>query len=1229
MKYQNFTLIPGYDPLYGFEIRSEAGVPLNLSNYQFRLEAFDKDGTRIFLKETPTQVDGHWVYFTIPPSEQGVFKEGNYSYRLIAINILGQTRQVYKGYLTVDAPVTQEPPPSGSLTSSDISDFDAAAWEAVQAQVQDAIDDAILEDVYTPQNLVRDNPAFDNGPLIKIKHDELVAQGGGTLTMPAGKFYYKNMNWWHPSVSLQGRGRNATILYLMDGATSSLEVLARGIDPVGTFAPNPEFKGFHLEGRRGSQINIVDGFKFQNPENDPLADYATFGDKGYASGRLIDIEVSGFTGDGIVSEPHRTRLYLNNTRAISNNGHGLNVRSNDPIIGERCGFGSNGKHSVKFTACSGATITGCNIWGNPATRSEDCVAIHFQNCNSVNMVGNVVNDTISIFGGDTQADRGVVIANNILKPHDQLFASDGVTLDNNDNVNCHIRIRGANNVVVEGNAFDPAQTPQGAPVIRFKNLMVVTNSAAAKVSVVISQEADSRPWSSPAKEPFIVDGSSKLIYTIFETTRAIGRTNGTSTFGLPADVEADLRFNLIAKSSLFKNRTVFEGPISFETGWGSRYIDLVDDGANQVLNSPAPIYIFTGAGVTNSTIQLPATVEDGHQVTLVFTKNIQNLNVTCTAPRFIANNVFPRAVTGLTSFTFIYRANLDKWTLISSLPSASLTEAQVTAGAIGVVGYTAQGELVMADSVVTINPKIESVTASTLSGMAPGGLNDGRVLFVSDRKGGLMVRSNGTAWVEMTQGKDRYWIDPKIDHDADSTGATNSTTALTSAFTAALTPAISGVGYGRGKPVIPYPGIYTISPMTLSSHLSIYNRGSTGAVVFKQDHAGISSPTAMFTLQEDGATDNSVLEQPTFTGLVLEGQRTSAQALTHAQAVHGIYAPTAVTGGKAIPALNNCQIVRFSGSCVNFNGWDEYRAVSCRFADSKGWGLSLINSKNGSATMSRYLANLTGGHYLQDCENLSFSQVDITIPAGTAFIGRWAAHIVRGFNISYTQSRIEGPIKIEGTNHDSGSSVRFGRRAIRYDGVHFMVSKNAKDGYAANHSGDNNYIYDAQIEIQDASGISIDNSTVGFGSAAPSAGELSSRPAYFIKFTSQGSQLASDLDLKRGSVTIGSIDFVTREMREGLVPVIMPFTKRPFSHDSGVTWVGPAWDQPVMLKKSTVGRGWVLADGTANLNVADYPLAYLAGGASRTLDDGVTTFTIQEISMPVPSDEYGWYLRAF
>lgn len=1227
MKYQNLNYTLGYPPLYEFEVRSDAGVPLNLTGYEFRFEAFDATGTRIFLETVPSSTQSNKVYFSISDVKGAAFLAGNYSYRLVIVNTLGQTKQIYKGFITVDLPVEQDPPPTTSITSNDITDFDVASVAAVTDFVNTAIAAAVQSAYTTPTGLVAGG-VVDNTAAIKVKHDQILALGGGTLTLPAGRYGIKDMDWWHPSVSLICAGRNATVLVILAGALAcGIKILPRAYDTSGSYAWNPEFKGFHLTGQKGLQVNTVHGLWFSNPHDDPDADFDVWGEKAYTAGRIVDVEIDNCSGHGINIEPERQRAYLTNVRSTSNTLSGVVIRANDPVIGDRCGFGGNGEHSVKFSACSGAVISGANIWGNPATRSESCVAIHFQNCNSVNMIGNVVNDTISIFGGGTQADRGVVLAGNTLKPHDQLFSSDGVTVDNNDNINCHIRVRGSNNVIIDANVFDSAQTPYGDPPIRFKNLLVVSDSGAARLSATISQEVDSKPWSSASFEPFLVSGDSQLIYSLYETTRSIARSNGTTALGLTSVQDADPAYNLISKKSRMTGDLAMDGPLLYPTPTGSRYVTTLDEGSSYPITTDGVFYIFSGADITAATITLPVAPADGRFISLVFPKDIGTLTVNPGAGASISDNPFPRAVTTNTTFNFLYKASGTGWVLTSSLPGSALTQAQVTAGALGVVGYTAAGQLVMANSVVTIDAKVETILYANLP--SPAGLNVNKQYFVSDLKEGVMVKSNGTIWEEVSPPKAKHWIDPKVDYLANNLGAVNTSTTFNQALSAAVTSAIAGVTYGRGKPVIPSPGVYKLSPTPLSSLVSIMALGVSSSVAIHTDHSAIAAPTAQFTLQEDGVDTDGFTSQSEICGIAINGLRYTGPALSHGQTVHGFYGPTAGTSGKLIPALNRVQVGQILNDAVHFDGFDEYRAFQSKFLNNGGYGLWLKNSKNGSSIQSVYGKSLTGQVKLENVTNFNFSHSNAVTPSGSVFTGRWTVELINCYSVKYDSSLIQGPIRVKGTNFDGASTTRFTRRGISFSGVHFQVSEDVKAGYTANHPGNPAYVYDAQIEVEDCSGVQIDNCDFSFGSTYPTAGELAARPAYFVKFTSEGGQTSPELLLKRGSIIVDSVDFVTREMREGLLPVVMPFTKRPYSHDIAVFSNGRRWDEPVLLKKDTVGRGWLLADGTTGLAVTDHPLAYLAGATSRTLDDGVTTFTAPDLSMTVPSDEYGWYYQSF
>jgi hypothetical protein len=224
----------------------------------------------------------------------------------------------------------------------------------------------------------------------------------------------------------------------------------------------------------------INGCALEPGSLDPF--YTNQGDYTGSSATFLSCSISNFSGFGVYSQSDRQRFYCEYLRCLSNEGGGIRILGNDPVIGPRSGFGSNGKTQVQVVGCSGLIMTAVNVFDG-TNRSAGCIALDLQNVNGATVTGCIFNDTINIDGGGSSSnkDTSIVIAGCDFNPNDSVFVSSGNpkgTGAANDDYNAFIRVGNMVNVNISGNSFCAAGTNKTPPDPKtFKYLLAAVNSS--------------------------------------------------------------------------------------------------------------------------------------------------------------------------------------------------------------------------------------------------------------------------------------------------------------------------------------------------------------------------------------------------------------------------------------------------------------------------------------------------------------------------------------------------------------------------------------------------------------------------------------------------------------------------------------------------------------------------------------------------------------------------------
>jgi hypothetical protein len=369
------------------------------------------------------------------------------------------------------------------------------------------------------------------GPPYQFELDDLAASGGGTCLLPAGKYLIDgNGIKLHPAVNLVGSGMGETFLIAAATLTgiqdaggpepALLTVCARAPSTTATsknmYQPNIS----DLTLKSGQTIGPgIHGCLIEAGTRDPY--YTSSSEYAGSSATFLRCGVYGFSGCGVFSQADRQRFYCEYLRCLSNQLSGLKVFGNDPVIGLRCGFGSNGKHQLWIGQVSGVIISGVNCFSSntPSTpaRATDCLACYVGTPNGCTIMNSVFNDTLVLEGGPTDAlGKGISVTGCDFRPNTAgMFDPEtGVPIGSADSrYDTFIYVNNLQNVVITGNSF--CATSESNDSVHNKFNYLVNANGSARVTFIGSSTSNARYRNYRAAIPVNVLGhNAQLTYSI-------------------------------------------------------------------------------------------------------------------------------------------------------------------------------------------------------------------------------------------------------------------------------------------------------------------------------------------------------------------------------------------------------------------------------------------------------------------------------------------------------------------------------------------------------------------------------------------------------------------------------------------------------------------------------------------------------------------------------------------
>jgi hypothetical protein len=369
------------------------------------------------------------------------------------------------------------------------------------------------------------------GPPYQFELDDLAASGGGTCFLPAGKYTIDgNGLKLHPAVNLVGSGMGATFLVaatsmtgVQDGGGSEpalLTVCARAPSTSATSKSMYQPNISDLTLKSGESIGPgIHGCLIEVGARDPY--YTSSSEYAGSSATFLRCGVYGFSGCGVFSQADRQRFYCEYLRCLSNQLSGLKVYGNDPVIGLRCGFGSNGKHQLWIGQVSGVIISGVNCFSSntPSTpaRASDCLACYIGTPNGCTIMNSVFNDTLVLEGGPSDAlGKGISVTGCDFRPNTAgMFDPDtGAPVGSADSrYDTFIYVNNLQNVVITGNSFCATSESNDSQHNKFNYL--VNANGSSRVTFLGSSTSNARYRNYRAAIPVNVLGhNAQLTYSI-------------------------------------------------------------------------------------------------------------------------------------------------------------------------------------------------------------------------------------------------------------------------------------------------------------------------------------------------------------------------------------------------------------------------------------------------------------------------------------------------------------------------------------------------------------------------------------------------------------------------------------------------------------------------------------------------------------------------------------------
>jgi hypothetical protein len=500
----------------------------------------------------------------------------------------------------------------------------------------------------------------------------------GTLSLGSGTLIINDFNW-HPGYNIVGPGKRLLTIKATTAVAAVIickALLPNYADLTGSGAYAPIISDLSIN---GGNLTNVDGIYVPNAANDDPNFPANNNSKGYSSIRAFRLVITNCGGNGIKSEANRHRFYAEDCFIISNGKSGIVVGGSDPVVGARCGLGSNGStgngYALHFNQAGGCIVEGTNMWGPGNNRNDSALAFKATDCNGVLVVGNVFNDTLYISATDATT-RSCNICGNQFRPLETMFSANGVPIGTGTSAsNCFIYIVTNDMVTVVGNDFNLVNKTgftfdyilnarNGAQVFFQWYASITTNEKTwANVSSIPYSASGVGPDGAPARVVGwgadigngvirLGDGSGSVIINGGPGFDPLAAGN-IDTFGVifadPADRPMDIRT-----------------PAKFSDMLAYRLQTATIASASINVNAASNRIKFNGAGAGPMLVTLPAPTLDGQTIKFSCAPgcSVTAFTWALTAPA-TTNVDLPATMAASTGFEICYTASGTKWQVLN------------------------------------------------------------------------------------------------------------------------------------------------------------------------------------------------------------------------------------------------------------------------------------------------------------------------------------------------------------------------------------------------------------------------------------------------------------------------------------------------------------------------------------------------------------------------------------
>lgn len=466
------------------------------------------------------------------------------------------------------------------------------------------------------------------------------------------------------------------------------------------------------------------------------------------------------------------------------------------------------------------------------------------------------------------------------------------------------------------------------------------------------------------------------------------------------------------------------------------------------------------------------------------------------------------------------------------------------------------------------------------------------------------------------------WFDTTKADTIDHNGDTDSSAALQVLLDESRGDFPTGKDYGKGGMVFPAPGVIKARNLRMSTWSGITNQGPQPSSVITMQHTAEGAP--LIQIRDDEGQSQSIGSQPLFFNVALNGDRNNAEP---GVLEDGIKMVDLEAEKDDAPIFFNTIVANFSNDGIQIRPTHkQIRAFNLKSIAHGGWSFTADKSSDSKMSMLGLGRSLQGQMKLTNCASFQVSQYDIWTPGVDAetgigtFLGKYALEWYGPRNVRYFQGEIQGAAYLEGDNSVPNAKRRHQELGCYFVGFNWKVSPETKAGAQGSS-------YTSMVQLRGTSGIHFALGTFGHSLGPADAEDIAARPKNIWRFGVKGTgSYAGDVSTELGHVTATSVEMLhmhgaaaTGVDAPGMTPEV-PFTEHWSNYPENVIWRTQKPGTLIEAPTAAPQKNWIALTGsTQTLDVAKYPLLYLALDNSRKLTTAGSTFTIPATAGTLPT----------